>query len=51
MSKVIQKEERHIHPEMTVLDVISRHRCTEAVFKNMTGMQVCASVARPFSKL
>ena len=33
MRKSLTDKENFIHPEMTVLDVISRYRETEAVFK------------------
>ena len=33
MRKPLPDKENFIHPEMTVLDVISRYRETEAVFK------------------
>ena len=31
--KPLPDKKKSIHPEMTVLDVVSRHRKTEAVFK------------------
>lgn len=33
MEKIILKEDHQINPEMTVLDIISRYKRTEAVFK------------------
>jgi hypothetical protein len=33
MARAVAREERAIRPEMTVLDVISRFRRTEAVFR------------------
>ena len=33
MGKTVLKQGSCIHPEMTVLDVLSRHRKTEEVFK------------------
>jgi len=33
MSKVSSKEEKHILPEMIVLDVVSRYKGSEAIFK------------------
>ena len=33
MRKPLPDKKKSIHPEMTVLDVVSRHRKTEAVFK------------------
>jgi len=44
MSKVNSKEEKHILPEMTVLDVVSRYRGSEAIFKNydeQAGVCIC----------
>ena len=44
MSKVSSKEERYIQPEMTVLDVVSRYRGSEAIFKNydeQAGVCIC----------
>ncbi|MBW1703721.1 MAG: hypothetical protein JRJ86_00965 [Deltaproteobacteria bacterium] len=33
MSKSVPEKRKHIRPEMTVLDVVSKYRQTEAVFK------------------
>lgn len=33
MNKSVNDKEKSIHPEMTVLDVVSKYRQTEAVFK------------------
>jgi len=33
MSKVSSKEKKHILPEMTVLDVVSRYKGSEAIFR------------------
>jgi len=33
MSKVGSKEEKHILPEMTVLDMVSRYKGSEAIFR------------------
>jgi len=44
VSKVSSKEERYIQPEMTVLDVVSRYRGSEAIFKNydeQAGVCIC----------
>lgn len=44
MSKVSSKKEKHILPEMTVLDVVSRYRSSEAIFKNydeQAGVCIC----------
>jgi len=44
MSKVSFKEEKHILPEMTVLDVISRYKGSEAIFKKydeQAGVCIC----------
>ena len=44
MSKVSSKGVRHILPEMTVLDVVSRYRGSEAIFKNydeQAGICIC----------
>ena len=44
MSKVSRREERHILPEMTVLDVVSRYRGSEAIFKkydDQAGVCIC----------
>lgn len=50
MSKVSSKEEKHIHPEMTVLDVVSRYKGSEAVFRKydeQAGVCICC---QPFFK-
>lgn len=44
MSKVSSKEEKHIIPEMTILDVVSRYRGIEAIFRKydeQTGICIC----------
>jgi len=52
MRKVIEEEVWHIHPEMTVLDVVSRYRCTEAVFKKYDGQAgVCICCQTLFKTL
>ena len=44
MGKAISNKDNQIHPEMTVLNIISKHRNTEAVFKNydkQAGKCIC----------
>ena len=44
MSKEISKEKRHILPEMTVLDVVSRFKGSEAIFRKydeQAGVCIC----------
>jgi hypothetical protein len=44
MSKVSSKEEKHILPEMIVLDVVSRYKGSEAIFKKydeQAGVCIC----------
>lgn len=44
MSKVSPKEERHILPEMTILDVVCRYRGSEAIFRKydeQAGAFIC----------
>jgi hypothetical protein len=44
VSKVSSKEERYIQPEMTVLDVVSRYKGSEAILKEydeQTGICIC----------
>lgn len=44
MDKTVLKKDRQIHPEMTVLDVVSKHRQTESVFKQydeQAGACIC----------
>jgi hypothetical protein len=44
MSKGISKEGLHILPEMTVLDVVSRYKVSEAVFRKydeQAGVCIC----------
>jgi hypothetical protein len=44
VSKSMPYKEKPIHPEMTVLDVVSKYRKTEAVFKQydqQTGECIC----------
>ncbi len=39
-------KKEHLHPDMTVLDVVSRHRQTEAVFKSydaQAGECICCN--------
>ncbi|MGB9628423.1 MAG: hypothetical protein ACPL6D_07165 [Thermodesulfobacteriota bacterium] len=46
MSKVSSKEERHILPEMTVLDVVSRYKGSEVIFKKFdkqAGVCICCN--------
>jgi hypothetical protein len=46
MSNVSSKEEKHILPEMTVLDVISRYRGSEAIFRKydeQAGECICCN--------
>ena len=44
MSRVSSKEEKHILPEMTVLDVVSRYKGSEAIFNKydeQAGVCIC----------
>lgn len=44
MNKVRSREEKHIIPEMTVLDVVSRYRGSENIFKKydeQAGVCIC----------
>ena len=44
MSKEISKEKHHILPEMTVLDVVSRFKGSEAIFRKydeQAGVCIC----------
>jgi hypothetical protein len=44
MDKEISKAERHILPEMTVLDVVSRFKGSEAIFRKydeQAGVCIC----------
>jgi hypothetical protein len=44
MSKVSSKEKKHILPEMTVLDVVSRYKGGEAIFRKyeeQAGVCIC----------
>jgi hypothetical protein len=44
VSKVSSKEERYIQPEMTVLDVVSRYKGSEAILKEydeQAGICIC----------
>jgi len=53
--KTILKKDHQIHPEMTVLDVVSRYRKTETVFKNydkQAGVCICCqALFEPLSKV
>ena len=55
MVKTILKKDHRIHPEMTVLDIVSRYRKTEAVFKNydkQAGVCICCqALFEPLSKV
>ncbi len=55
MDKTVLREERCIRYEMTVLDVVSRHRKTEAVFKQydeQAGECICCqALFEPLSKV
>jgi len=44
MSRVSSKEEKHILPKMTVLDVVSRYKGSEAIFNKyneQAGVCIC----------
>jgi len=46
MNKRISKKGRHILPEMTVLDVVSRYRGSEAIFEKydeQAGVCICCN--------
>jgi len=55
MAKNLSKAERHITPEMTVLDVINRYRRTETVFKKYDGQAgaciCCESLFEPLENV
>ena len=55
MVKTILKKDHQIHPEMTVLDIVSRYGKTEAVFKNydkQAGVCICCqALFEPLSKV
>lgn len=43
-NKMDSMEDRHIHPDMTVLEVIDRYRNTESIFKKydeQAGVCIC----------
>jgi len=53
--KTVLKKDHQIHPEMTVLDIVSRYGKTEAVFKNydkQAGVCICCqALFEPLSKV
>jgi len=53
--KTILKKDHKIHPEMTVLNIVSKYRETEAVFKNYdkkAGVCICChALFEPLSKV
>jgi len=53
--KTVLKKDHRIHPEITVLDIVSRYRKTEAVFKNydkQAGVCICCqALFEPLSKV
>lgn len=55
MGNTILNQDHQIHPEMTVLDVVSRYRKTEAVFKDydkQAGVCICCrTLFEPLSKV
>ena len=55
MVKTVLKKGHQIHPEMTVLDIVSRYGKTEAVFKNydkQAGVCICCqALFEPLSKV
>ena len=55
MGKTILKKDHQIHSEMTVLDIVSRYRKTEAVFKQydkQAGSCICCqALFEPLSKV
>lgn len=55
MVKTVLKKDHRIHPEITVLDIVSRYRKTEAVFKNydkQAGVCICCqALFEPLSKV
>ena len=55
MGKKILKKDHQIRPEMTVLDVVSKYRKTEAVFKQydkQAGVCICCqALFEPLSKV
>ena len=55
MVKTILKKDHKIHPEMTVLNIVSKYRETEAVFKNYdkkAGVCICChALFEPLSKV
>jgi len=54
VEKVLKKDHK-IHAEMTVLNIVSKHRKTEAVFKNYdkkAGVCICChALFEPLSKV
>ena len=55
MGKTILKKDHQIHSEMTVLDIVSRYRKTEAVFKQYDKQAdaciCCQALFEPLSKV
>ena len=55
MDKTVLKKDHQIHPEMTVLDIVSRYGKTEAVFKQydkQAGECICCqALFDPLSKI
>lgn len=55
MDKAVLKKDHQIRPEMTVLDVVSRYKKTEAVFKQydkQAGECICCqALFDPLSKI
>ena len=55
MGKTILKKDHQIHPEMTVLNIVSKYRNTEAVFKQydkQAGECICCqALFDPLSKI
>ena len=55
MAKTVLNKDHQIRPEMTVLDVVSRYRKTEAVFKQydkQAGVCICCqALFEPLSKV
>lgn len=55
MGKTVLKKDRQIHPEMTVLDIVSRYGKAEAVFKRydkQAGECICCqALFEPLNKV
>ena len=55
MKKTILKKDHQINPEMTVLDIVSRYKRTETVFKQydkQAGVCICCqALFEPLSKV